>query len=191
VSKSRLEAFSDGVIAIIITIMVLELRPPDATDWTALKEMKPDLWAYVLSFVLLGIYWNNHHLLVGAMRRVTAGVLWANLHLLFWLSLVPFATAWMGRNPHEAFPIAVYGCIAFLAAVAYTVLQMTIIAADGRGSRLAQAVGNDMKGRMSLASYTLAIVLAFVYYPMSYALYVFVALIWLVPDRRIATHHAE
>jgi len=128
---------------------------------------------------------------VGAMRRVTAGVLWANLHLLFWLSLVPFATAWMGRNPHEAFPIAVYGCIAFLAAVAYTVLQMTIIAADGRGSRLAQAVGNDMKGRMSLASYTLAIVLAFVYYPMSYALYVFVALIWLVPDRRIATHHAE
>ena len=190
-SKSRLEAFSDGVIAIIITIMVLELRPPREIDLHALREMGPDLCAYVLSFVLLGIYWNNHHLLVGAMRRVTRGVLWANLHLLFWLSLVPFATAWMGRNPHAPFPIAVYGGIAFLAAVAYTILQTTIIAADGHGSRLAQAVGNDMKGRMSLASYALAILLAFVYYSMSYALYVLVALIWLVPDRRIAAHQAE
>ena len=190
-SKSRLEAFSDGVIAIIITIMVLELRPPEGIDLHALREMGPDLCAYVLSFVLLGIYWNNHHVLVGAMRRVTGGVLWANLHLLFWLSLLPFGTAWMGRNPHAPFPIAIYGGIALLCAVAYTILQSTIIAADGRGSRLAQAVGNDMKGRMSLASYVLAIVLAFVYSPMSYALFVFVAMIWLVPDKRIAHHSAE
>lgn len=189
-SKSRLEAFSDGVIAIIITIMVLELRPPQETDVHALREMWPDLCAYVLSFVLLGIYWNNHHVLVGATRRVTGGILWANLHLLFWLSLLPFATAWIGRNPHAAFPIAVYGGVAFLCAIAYTILQMTIIAADGHGSRLAQAVGHDMKGRMSLASYALSIVLAFVYSPMSYALFVFVALVWLIPDRRIATHHA-
>jgi uncharacterized membrane protein len=190
VNKARLEAFSDGVIAIIITIMVLELRPPEGIDLLALREMGPDLCAYVLSFVLLGIYWNNHHLLVGAMHRVTGGVLWANLHLLFWLSLVPFATAWMGRNPGASFPIAIYGGVAFLAAIAYTILQATIIAADGHGSRLAQAVGNDMKGRMSLASYALAIVLAFVYYPMSYALFAFVAMVWLVPDKRIA-HHAE
>jgi len=190
VSKGRLEAFSDGVIAIIITIMVLELRPPEGIDFHALRGLGSDLCAYVLSFVLLGIYWNNHHVLVGAMRRVTSGVLWANLHLLFWLSLVPFATAWMGRNPHAPFPIAVYGGVAFLSAVAYTILQMTIIAADGRGSRLAQALGHDMKGRMSLASYALSIVLAFVYTPMSYAVFVFVALVWLIPDPRIA-HHAE
>jgi len=190
VSKSRLEAFSDGVIAIIITIMVLELRPPEGIDLSALREMGPDLCAYVLSFVLLGIYWNNHHLLVGAMHRVTGAVLWANLHLLFWLSLVPFATAWMGRNPDAPFPIATYGAIAFLAAVAYTILQATIIAADGHGSRLAQAVGNDVKGRISLASYALATGLAFVYHVLSYALFVFVALLWLVPDRRISRYHS-
>jgi uncharacterized membrane protein len=190
VSKGRLEAFSDGVIAIIITIMVLELRPPAGIDLHALRELGSDLAAYVLSFVLLGIYWNNHHVLVGAMRRVTAGILWANLHLLFWLSLIPFATAWMGRNPHAPVPLAVYGGVAFLSAIAYTILQMTIIAADGHGSRLAQAVGHDMKGRMSLASYALSIVLAFVYSPISYALFVFVAMVWLVPDRRIA-HHPE
>src|SRR5262249_28336578 len=190
VNKTRLEAFSDGVIAIIITIMVLELRPPEGIDLAALEEMGPDLCAYVLSFVLLGIYWNNHHLLVGAMQRVTGGVLWANLHLLFWLSLIPFATAWMGRNPDASFPIATYGAIAFLAAVAYTILQTTIITADGRGSHLAQAVGRDVKGRMSLASYALATGLAFLYHPLSYALFVFVALLWLVPDQRIAPHHA-
>ena len=189
-SKGRLEAFSDGVIAIIITIMVLELRPPAGIDLHALRELGSDLAAYVLSFVLLGIYWNNHHVLVGAMRRATSSVLWANLHLLFWLSLVPFATAWMGRNPHAPVPLAVYGGVAFLSAIAYTILQMTIIAADGHGSRLAQAVGHDMKGRMSLASYALSIVLAFVYSPISYALFVFVAMVWLVPDRRIA-HHPE
>jgi len=191
VSKTRLEAFSDGVIAIIITIMVLELRPPEGFDLEALAHLKQEFCAYALSFVFLGIYWNNHHLLVGAMRRVTGGVLWANLHLLFWLSLVPFATAWMGRNATRSFPIAVYGCVLLLDAIAYTILQWTIIAADGRESKLARAVGNDKKGRLSLASYAAAIVLAFSnYYWVSYALYVFVALIWLIPDRRIAVHTA-
>jgi TMEM175 potassium channel family protein len=186
VNKARLEAFSDGVIAIIITIMVLELRPPATGDLAALADMKQEMCAYTLSFVLIGIYWNNHHLLVSAMRRVTGAVLWANLHLLFWLSLIPFATAWMGRLPNNPIPIAVYGTVLFLDAIAYTILQTTIIAADGRGSKLAQAVGNDFKGRISLASYAAAIVLAFSHYWLSYALYVFVALLWLIPDRRIA-----
>jgi uncharacterized membrane protein len=190
VSKSRLEAFSDGVIAIIITIMVLELRPPETYDLASLRHMAPDLCAYILSFVMLGIYWNNHHVLVGAMRHVSAGVLWANLHLLFWLSLTPFATAWIGEGHDHPIPVAIYGLVAFLSAVAYTILQMTIIAADGRGSKLAQAVGNDLKGRMSLASYAAAIGLAFANYWLSYALYVFVALIWLIPDQRIAKHLA-
>jgi TMEM175 potassium channel family protein len=190
VSKTRLEAFSDGVIAIIITIMVLELRPPEGVEIHALEEMGPDLAAYILSFVMLGIYWNNHHVLVGAMRRVSAGVLWANLHLLFWLSLMPFATAWIGRHHDQPVPVAIYGGVGFLSAVAYTILQMTIIAADGRGSRLAQAVGNDAKGRLSLAAYVTAIILAFWNYWISYALYVCVALIWLVPDRRIAPRAA-
>jgi uncharacterized membrane protein len=191
-SKARLEAFSDGVIAIIITIMVLELRPPDGFELEALSHLRQELFAYALSFVFLGIYWNNHHLLVGAMRRVTGAVLWANLHLLFWLSLVPFATAWMGRNSTHSVPIAVYGCVLFFDAIAYTILQSTIIAADGRESKLARAVGNDAKGRLSLASYAAAIVLAFSnYYWLSYALYVFVALIWLIPDRRIAAHTAS
>ena len=192
VSKARLEAFSDGVIAIIITIMVLELRPPAAGfDVAVLRDLAPDLCAYILSFVILGIYWNNHHVLVGAMRRVTGAVLWANLHLLFWLSLMPFATAWMGRNPERPIPIAMYGCVQFLSAVAYTILQMTIIAADGEDSKLARAVGNDMKGRMSLASYALAILLAFANYWFSYALFVFVALVWFIPDRRIVSHAAR
>jgi uncharacterized membrane protein len=190
-SKARLEAFSDGVIAIIITIMVLELRPPEGFEIADLKDLGPDLFAYTLSFVILGIYWNNHHVLVGAMRRVSAGVLWANLHLLFWLSLMPFATAWMGRNHERPIPIVIYGGVQFLAAVAYTILQMTIIAADGRGSKLAQAVGNDMKGRMSLAAYALAIVLAFANHWLSYALFVFVALVWLIPDRRFSARAAE
>jgi uncharacterized membrane protein len=186
VSKGRLEAFSDGVIAIIITIMVLELRPPDGIEPAALMHLRSELIAYVLSFVLLGIYWNNHHLLLGAMRRVNGAVLWANLHLLFWLSLVPFATAWMGRNPTAPFPIATYGVVLFLNAVAYTILQTTIIAADGRGSRIAEAVGHDTKGRISLACYALAIGLAFTHHLLSYALFIFVALVWLVPDRRLA-----
>ena len=190
-SKARLEAFSDGVIAIIITIMVLELRPPEGYDLAALMHLKQELYAYTLSFVILGIYWNNHHVLVAATRRVSAGVLWANLHLLFWLSLMPFATAWMGRNHDQPIPVAVYGCVGFLSAVAYTILQTTVIAADGHGSKLAQAVGNDMKGRMSLAAYALAIGLAFVNYWFSYALFVFVALTWLIPDRRISARAAS
>ncbi len=185
-SKARLEAFSDGVIAIIITIMVLELRPPAHADLRALRDLWPDFCAYTLSFVILGIYWNNHHVLVGAMHRVSAGVLWANLHLLFWLSLFPFATAWMGRNYESPFPVAVYGCVGFLSAVAYTILQMTIIAADGHGSRVGQAVGSDFKGRMSLAAYAVAIVLSFANHWFSWALYVFVALVWFIPDRRIS-----
>ena len=187
-SKGRLEAFSDGVIAIIITIMVLELRPPEGVDAAALLSMKSELTAYILSFVILGIYWNNHHMLLGAMKRVNGGVLWANLHLLFWLSLVPFATAWMGRHPKEPVPVATYGAVLLLNAVAYTILQTTIIAADGPGSRIAQAVGHDTKGKISLACYALAIGLAFTHYLWSYALFIVVALVWLVPDRRIAAH---
>jgi uncharacterized membrane protein len=190
VSKARLEAFSDGDISILITIKVLELRPPASPELAALLDMKQEMAAYTLSFVMIGIYWNNHHLLVSAMRRVTASVLWANLHLLFWLSLIPFATAWMGRQPDRPIPTAAYGTVAFLAAIAYTILQSTIIAADGRGSKLAQAVGNDFKGRISLASYAAAIVLAFANSRLSYALFVFVALLWLVPDRRIASRTA-
>jgi TMEM175 potassium channel family protein len=191
VNKARLEAFSDGVIAIIITIMVLELHPPEGADIASLKHMGPDFCAYILSFVMLGIYWNNHHVLIAAMRRVTAGVLWANLHLLFWLSLMPFATAWVGRHYDHPVPAAIYGAVGLLSGVAYTILQMTIIAADGRGSRLAQAVGNDLKGRLSLAAYAAAIVLAFGNYWLSYVLYVFVAVIWFIPDRRIAPHTAS
>lgn len=189
-SKARLEAFSDGVIAIIITIMVLELRPPDGAGLADLMHLSHELSAYILSFVMLGIYWNNHHVLIAATRRVSAGVLWANLHLLFWLSLMPFATAWIGRHHDQPVPVAVYGSIGLLSAVAYTILQMTIIAADGHGSKVAQAVGSDMKGRMSLAAYVLSIFLAFANYWLSYALFVFVALVWLVPDRRIARHPA-
>ena len=157
----------------------------------ALREMGPDLCAYVLSFVLLGIYWNNHHLLVGAMRRVSAGVLWANLHLLFWLSLVPFATAWMGRNPHAPFPIAVYGGIAFLAAVAYTILQMTIIAADGHGSKTG-AGSRQRHERANVARLVCARDSARVRanHGVCTRCIVLVALIWLVPDRRIAAHEA-
>ena len=187
-SKARLEAFSDGVIAIIITIMVLELRPPDGSGLADLMHLSHELRAYILSFVMLGIYWNNHHVLIAAARRVSAGVLWANLHLLFWLSLMPFATAWIGRYHDQPIPVALYGCVGLLSAVAYTILQMAIISADGHGSKVAQALGTDMKGRMSLAAYVLAIVLAFANYRLSYALFVFVALIWLVPDRRIARH---
>jgi uncharacterized membrane protein len=190
-SKARLEAFSDGVIAILITIMVLELRPPEGLDAEALIHMKSELIAYILSFVMLGIYWNNHHMLLCAMRRVTGAVLWANLHLLFWLSLVPFATAWMGRNATAPFPIATYGGVLLLNGVAYTILQTTIIAADGHRSRIAEAVGHDTKGKISLASYALAIGLAFTHYLWSYALFVVVALMWLVPDRRIGARIEE
>jgi len=184
-NKSRLEAFSDGVIAILITIMVLELRIPEGADWSAVQPVVPVFITYVFSFVMLGIYWNNHHHLIHAADQMTGAILWANLHLLFWLSLVPFATGWMGRNHFAPLPTAVYGCVLLLSAIAYTILVRTIIAAQGPHSRLKEAIGGDAKGYVSLAMYVAAIPLAFVNRWPAYALYVGVALIWLIPDRRI------
>jgi uncharacterized membrane protein len=184
-SKGRLEAFSDGVIAILITIMVLELRVPHGADWAALRPIVPVFLTYVLSFVNLGIYWNNHHHMLHATERINGKVLWANLHLLFWLSLVPFVTGWMGENHFAALPTAVYGVVMLLAAVAYTILLRTILAHQGPNSRLAAAIGKDVKGKISLLCYLLAIPLAFVHQWLSDGLYVLVALIWLIPDRRI------
>jgi uncharacterized membrane protein len=184
-SKSRLEAFSDGVIAILITIMVLELRVPHEATWNGLRELAPKLAAYALSFVFLGIYWNNHHHMLHATRRITGGVLWANLHLLFWLSLVPFATAWMGEHHDAPAPTSAYGIVMTLAGIAYYVLERTIIAGEGADSMLAAAVGQETKGVVSVVLYALAIPLAFAHHTISQAIYVLVALMWLVPDRRI------
>jgi uncharacterized membrane protein len=184
-SKGRLEAFSDGVIAILITIMVLELKIPHGSDWEALRPLIPILLTYTLSFVILGIYWNNHHHLLQATERINGKVLWANLHLLFWLSLTPFVTGWMGENHKAAVPNAVYGGVLFFSAVAYWILQQQIIAAQGPESRLATMLGNDFKGKISPAFYLAAIALAFVNQWISDALYVAVVLIWLVPDPRI------
>ena len=184
-SKVRLEAFSDGVIAILITIMVLELRVPHAADWTALRPILPTFLTYVLSFVFLGIYWNNHHHLFLVTERLNGKILWANLHLLFWLSLVPFVTGWMGENHFAPVPTAVYGVVLLLCGVAFTILTTTIVAAQGRDSTLAVALGKDVKGKASLLLYASAIPLAFVNEAISDALYVLVALMWLVPDRRI------
>jgi uncharacterized membrane protein len=180
-----LEAFSDGVLAIIITIMVLELPSPEGTDWSALAPVTPVLLTYVLSFVYLGIYWNNHHHLLHAARAISGAVLWANLHLLFWLSLVPFVTGWMGHNHWAPVPTAAYGFVMLLAAIAYWVLQYTILARQGHDSVLARALGSDLKGKLSPVMYAAAIPLAFVNQWISDAIYVGVALIWLVPDRRI------
>ena len=190
-SKGRLEAFSDGVIAILITIMVLELRVPRGDDLGALRPLLPVFLTYVLSFVFLGIYWNNHHHMLHATDRVNGKVLWANLHLLFWLSLVPFVTGWMGENHFASLPTAVYGAVLLLAAVAYTILQRVILKHQGPDSRLAAAVGKDRKGTLSLACYALAIPLAFVHQWISDALYVFVALLWLIPDRRIESRLSD
>ena len=184
-SKGRLEAFSDGVIAILITIMVLELRAPQGASWAALGQLVPSLLSYVLSFVFLGIYWTNHHHLLQLTERVTGGVLWANLHLLFWLSLIPFATTWMGQNHYAAVPTAVYGIVLVLAAVAYEKLQYTIIRAQGADSQLSRAIGSDRKGKISLVLYLVAIPAAFVQPLVADALYATVALVWFVPDRRI------
>jgi uncharacterized membrane protein len=183
--KGRLEAFSDGVIAIIITIMVLELTVPHGDSIDILKPLIPVFLSYVLSFVYLGIYWNNHHHMLHASRQVTGPILWANLHLLFWLSLVPFATGWMGENHFAAAPTALYGGILLMAAIAYWILQQLIIASQGRDSLLKQAVGGDWKGKMSPVVYAAAIPLAFWAQWISQVLYVVVALVWLVPDRRI------
>jgi uncharacterized membrane protein len=184
-TKGRLEAFSDGVIAILITIMVLELKVPHGEDWHALRPLVPVFLAYVLSYVFIGIYWNNHHHMLQATERIDGRILWANLHLLFWMSLIPFATGWMGENHFAAVPTAVYGVVLLAAAVAYTILQNTIVALHGPGSRLAAAVGADAKGKLSMALYAVAIPTAFANRWVSYAIYVFVALMWLVPDRRI------
>ena len=190
-TKSRLEAFSDGVVAILITIMVLELRAPHEAEWAALRPLVPVFLTYVLSFLYLGIYWNNHHHLLHAAGRISGAILWANLHLLFWLSLVPFATGWMGENHFAPLPTAVYGLVLLLAAVAYSVLQAAILAAQGPDSKLAAAVGNDLKGKASMALYAAAIPLAFVNQWISDALYVAVALMWLIPDRRIEARLQE
>ena len=183
--KARLEAFSDGVLAIIITIMVLELRVPHGTDVRALLPVLPGFLSYVLSFVYVGIYWNNHHHMLQACKKVTGGVLWANLHLLFWLSLFPFATGWMGQNHFETLPSAVYGGVLLMAAVAYFILQSVIISAEGSGSLLGRAVGRDWKGRLSPVLYISAIAVTFWLPWVAQAIYVSVALLWLVPDRRI------
>ena len=184
-TKNRLEAFSDGVLAIIITIMVLELKVPHGHDLDALLPLVPIFFSYVLSFANVGIYWNNHHHMLQAARKVSGSVLWANLHLLFWLSLFPFATAWMGENHFTALPTAMYGVVLLMAAIAHGSLQQRIIAVEGHDSLLARATGNDFKGRLSPLFYIAGIALAFVQPWLSCALYVLVALVWLVPDRRI------
>lgn len=183
--KGRLEAFSDGVLAIIITIMVLELKVPQGTDFEALKPLLPNFLSYVLSFIYVGIYWNNHHHMLHATRRVSGRVLWANLSLLFWLSLFPFATGWMGENHFKSLPSAVYGFVLLMAAISYFVLQQCIIATDGPDSVLKRAIGSDWKGKASPILYVTAIGAAFRVPWIAQAIYVAIALIWLVPDRRI------
>jgi|SRR5579871_483005 len=183
--KGRLEAFSDGVIAIIITIMVLEMHVPRGEDLHALAPLLPVFLSYVLSFVYVGIYWNNHHHMLHVTTRVSGGILWANLHLLFWLSLFPFATGWMGENHFAHLPSAVYGVVLLAAAIAYLILQQTIIAAEGSHSVLRRAIGRDWKGRLSPLVYVAGIVVSFVSSAAAQAIYAVVALTWLIPDRRI------
>ena len=183
--KNRLEAFSDGVIAIIITIMVLEMKVPHGDDLAALKPVLPVFLSYVLSFIYVGTYWNNHHHLFSATKRVTGGILWANLHLLFWLSLFPFATGWMGENHLASTPTAAYGLVLLMAAIAYWILQHAIIAQQGRQSLLATAIGRDWKGKISPALYLAAIPLSFLNPWIASGIYVLVATLWLIPDRRI------
>jgi uncharacterized membrane protein len=184
-SKARLEAFSDGVIAIIITIMVLELQAPHEATLAALRPLMPALLSYLLSFVFVGIYWNNHHHMLQATHRVNGRSLWANLHLLFWLSLIPFVTAWMGENNFASVPVAVYGVVMIGAAIAYYILAHVLIAHHGRDSALAKAFGRDRKGKLSVVFYAAAIPLALVSSSLACGLYVLVAVIWLIPDRRI------
>lgn len=183
--KTRLEAFSDGVMAILITIMVLELKVPHGADVAALRSMLPIFGSYVLSYVFLGIYWNNHHHMLHATRHINGAVLWANLHLLFWLSLVPVTTAWMGESRLASLPTATYGSVLFAAGVAYVVLERAIVAAEGADSTLGAAVGKDPKGQVSMAAYASAVPLAFLSAWLAVAIYVAVAALWLVPDPRI------
>lgn len=184
-SKGRLEAFSDGVIAILITIMVLEMKVPHGEDWTALRPMLPVFLTYVMSFIYVGIYWNNHHHLLHAADRVDGSVLWANLHLLFWLSLLPFATGWMGENHFTPAPTALYGFVLLMASLAYVFLQWRLISRQGPESTLRSAVGNDLKGKLSAAMYAVATPLAFFAPKVSLGIYVLVAAAWFIPDRRI------
>ncbi|BCL33854.1 TMEM175 family protein [Nostoc sp. MS1] len=183
--KGRLEAFSDGVLAIIITIMVLELKVPHGDNWAALRPLIPVFLSYILSFIFVGIYWNNHHHLLQAVRHVNGRILWANLHLLFWLSLIPFVTAWMGENHFTALPVALYGVVLLFAAIAYYILTRTLIAHHGQESTLAIAVAEDFKGKISVILYAVAIPLAFVNSWLACIFYVLVAIMWLIPDRRI------
>ena len=184
-NKGRLEAFSDGVIAILITIMVLELKIPHGADFEALRPLFPVFVTYILSFIYLGIYWNNHHHLLQATAQINGAILWANLHLLFWLSLIPFVTGWMGENHFAPLPTAVYGVNLLAAGIAYYILQSLIVAAQGKDSKIKEAIGKDLKGKISPLIYLIAIGLAFVNQWISDALYVLVALMWLIPDRRI------
>ncbi|MBD2354361.1 DUF1211 domain-containing protein [Tolypothrix sp. FACHB-123] len=183
--KGRLEAFSDGVLAIIITIMVLELKVPHGADLAALRPLIPVFLSYVLSFIYIGIYWNNHHHLWQAVRHVNGRILWANLHLLFWLSLIPFVTGWMGENHFAAWPIALYGTVLLFCAIAYYILTVALISHHGKDSTLAIAIGRDIKGKISLVFYALAIPLSFVNSWIAFTFYVLMAIMWLIPDRRI------
>lgn len=183
--KGRMEAFSDGVLAIIITIMVLELRAPHATGFGDLRPLLPVFLSYILSFVFLGLYWNNHHHMLSGTRRVTGAILWANLHLLFWLSIVPFVTAWMGEHPFAAAPAALYGTVLLMAGVAYLILQRLILRVEGPDSILATALGRDLKGKLSPVLCAIAIGGAFVHAGIAYVLYLLLVLMWLIPDRRI------
>jgi uncharacterized membrane protein len=190
-NTGRLEAFSDGVIAILITIMVLELKIPHGADWESLRPIIPVFLTYVLSFINIGIYWNNHHHMLQATDQINGKILWANMHLLFWLSLIPFVTGWMGENHFAPLPTAVYGAVLLLAAIAYYILQTLILAQQGANSKLEAAIGKDIKGKISPLIYIAAIPLAFVHQWISDALYVLVALMWLIPDRRIESKLSE
>jgi uncharacterized membrane protein len=185
-SSTRLESFSDGVLAVIITIMVLELRPPPGDNLTALQALIPGLLIYVLSFAFIALYWNNHHHLLRATRRISSGVMWANLHLLFWLSLVPVVTAWVGAHPRSRWPAVTYGAIGFLAGVAYYILTLTIRAVN-QDTRINEQLGRDIKGKVSVAIYTLGIALAFIEPLLAYGAYALVSIMWFIPDRRLAT----
>ncbi len=183
--KGRLEAFSDGVLAVIITIMVLEMKPPHEPSLAALRPLLPIWLTYLLSFVYIGIYWNNHHHLLHATQHVNGATLWANLHLLFWLSLIPFTTAWMDENHFDSWPVAIYGVVLLMAAIAYFILTRTLISLHGRGSKLATSIGGDRKGKISIVAYAAAIPLAFVQPWIAGACYIIVAIMWLIPDPRI------
>jgi len=184
-NKNRLEAFSDGVIAIIITIMVLELKIPHGDDWQSLRNLVPKFISYIISFMYVAIYWNNHHHLLHATRRVTGAILWSNTHLLFWLSLIPFVTAWAGENHFSKLPVAAYSFVLLMAAIAYFILSKTIVSVQGKDSVLSLAIGKDLKGLVSIVAYALAIPFAFIHKEISLLLILAIAVLWLVPDRRI------